>query len=234
MDDLRHNLDVLGFSMVPDLLDPDEIDSLIAALSAVDASDAVRKRGGVYAIRNLLAIVPAVARLATSDKLVSLVQSALGKDAFAVRGTLFDKTPDANWLVPWHQDLTICLKQRIDAAGFGPWTIKACVHHVQPPIAILEAMLAVRIHLDDCNERNGALRILPSTHHSGRFTAEQVDFAQRSNSPVTCSVRRGGAVLMKPLVLHASSAAVEPAHRRVIHIDYALPTLPSGLEWFAE
>src|ERR1700722_9431222 len=146
MGDLRHNLDHLGFSIVPDLLNSDEIDSLRAALSAVEASDAVRKRGGVYAIRNLLEVVPAVARLATSDKLASVVRSALGKDAFPVRGTLFDKTPNANWLVPWHQDLTICVKQRIDAAGFGPWTIKAGVHHVQPPTAILDAMLAVRIH----------------------------------------------------------------------------------------
>jgi ectoine hydroxylase-related dioxygenase (phytanoyl-CoA dioxygenase family) len=234
MDDLWHNLDVLGFSIVPDLLNSDEIDGLFAALSAVEASDAVRKRGGVYAIRNLLEVVPAVARLATSDKLASVVRSALGNDAFPVRGTLFDKTPDANWLVPWHQDLTICVKQRIDAAGFGPRTIKAGVHHVQPPTAILEAMLAVRIHLDDCNERNGALRILPSTHRSGRFTAEGVDVAQRGSSPVTCSVRRGGIVLMKPLALHASSAAADPTHRRVIHIDYSSCTLPSGLEWFVE
>jgi ectoine hydroxylase-related dioxygenase (phytanoyl-CoA dioxygenase family) len=234
MADLRHDLDLLGFSIVPDLLNSDEIDSLFAPLSAVETSDAVRKRGGVYAIRNLLEVVPAVARLATSDKLASLVRSALGEDAFPVRGTLFDKTREANWLVPWHQDLTICVKQRVDAAGFGPWTIKAGVHHVQPPTAILEAMLAVRIHLDDCHERNGALRILPSTHRSGRFTAEQVDFAQRNGSPVTCSVRRGGVVLMKPLALHASSTAAEPAHRRVIHIDYALSTLPSGLESFAE
>jgi hypothetical protein len=134
----------------PDLLDSDEIDSLLAALSDVEENNGVRKRGGVYAIRNLFDVVPAVARLARSDKLTRLVQSALGKDAFPVRGTLFDKTPNANWLVPWHQDLTICVKQRIDVAGYGPWTIKAGVRHVQPPMAVLDAMLAVRIHLDDC------------------------------------------------------------------------------------
>lgn len=151
-----------------------------------------------------------------------------------MRGTLFDKTPSANWLVPWHQDLTICVKQRIEAAGYGPWTIKACVQHVQPPVAILDTMLAVRIHLDDCHERNGALRVLPSTHQAGRFTAEQIALAQRNSCPVTCAVKRGGVVLMKPLTLHASLAADGPAHRRVIHIDYALCTLPAGLDWFAE
>jgi hypothetical protein len=142
MDDLLNNLDLLGFAIAPDFLNSEEIDSLISALAAVEASDAVRKREGVYAIRNLLEVVPAIARLANLDKLASLVRSALGKDAFPVRGTLFDKTPAANWLVPWHQDLTICVKQRLDVAGFGPWTTKARVPHVQPPKAILDAMLA--------------------------------------------------------------------------------------------
>lgn len=233
MDDVRQDVNFLGFSVVPDLLDSTEIESQLAALSFADGGDAVRKKGGVYAIRNLLEVVPAVARLAKSDRLTRLVRSIFGKDALPVRGILFDKTPDANWLVPWHQDLTICVKQRIDAAGFGPWTIKAGVHHVQPPIDVLDAMLAVRIHLDDCSESNGALQILPSTHRFGRLTAQQIELAQRGGPPVTCSVRRGGAVLMKPLALHSSSAALEPRHRRVIHIDYASCRLPFGLEWFA-
>jgi ectoine hydroxylase-related dioxygenase (phytanoyl-CoA dioxygenase family) len=111
--------------------------------------------------------------------------------------------------------------------------MKAGVQNVQPPVVILENMLAVCVHLDDCHERNGALRVLPGTHCSGRLTAEQVELAQQAGSTVTCSVGRGGAVLLKPLTLHASSAAVEPSHRRVIHIDYAACPLPSGLAWFA-
>jgi ectoine hydroxylase-related dioxygenase (phytanoyl-CoA dioxygenase family) len=143
----------------------------------MEQNDGIRTRGGVYAIRNLLDVVPAVAELATSDKLIRLVQSALGSHVFPVRGILFDKTPDANWLVPWHQDLTISVKQRLDIAGYGPWTIKAGVHHVQPPVEILDGMLSVRVHLDDCYERNGPLRVLPSTHRSGRLAAERCDLA---------------------------------------------------------
>jgi hypothetical protein len=74
----------------------------------------------------------------------------LGSVAAPVKATLFDKTPDANWLVPWHQDLTISVKERVDIDGFGPWTVKAGVLSVQPPVSILERMLAIRIHLDDC------------------------------------------------------------------------------------
>ena len=227
-------LDSQGYSIVPALLNDEEIDRLSTALSIVSENEGVRRRGGVYAIRNLLDVVPAVAELAASPKIISLVQLALGTNTFAVRGMLFDKTPDANWLVPWHQDLTICVKERIAVDGYGPWTVKAGVQHVQPPVRILDGMLAVRIHLDDCHEQNGALRVLPATHRSGRLTSEQVEFAQREGIPVTCSVSRGGAVLMKPLVLHASSAADQPSRRRVIHIDFASCDLPRGLKWLSQ
>jgi len=35
-------------------------------------------------------------------------------------------------------------------------------------------------------------------------------------------------------VLHASSPAKSPSHRRVIHIEYASGTLPEGLRWFEQ
>ena len=188
----------------------------------------------MYAMRNLLSSVTAVSELAASERLMDVARSVLGANARPVKGTLFDKTPDANWLVPWHQDLTICVSERLDLEGYGPWTIKAGVVNVQPPVSVLERMLAIRIHLDDCDEQNGALRVLPGTHKCGRFTPEGIADAQSKVEPVTCTVSRGGAVLMRPLLLHASSPAVDPKHRRVIHIDYASVDLPLGLTWFAD
>jgi ectoine hydroxylase-related dioxygenase (phytanoyl-CoA dioxygenase family) len=41
----------------------------------------------------------------------------------------------------------------------------------------------------------------------------------------------GDVLLMRPLVIHASSAAETPQHRRVIHFDYANVGLAEGLEW---
>ena len=148
-----------------------------------------------------------------------------------MRGTLFDKTLGANWLVPWHQDLTICVASRIDVTGYGPWTVKAGVCHVQPPVPILENMLSVRIHLDDCDEGNGALRVLPGTHIFGRVTAGQIAEKRRAVASVVCKVNAGDVFLMKPLLLHASSAAFRTTHRRVIHIDYACSQLAGGLQW---
>lgn len=231
---LGFDLDLLGFAIVPDVLAAKEIATLLSALAAVPPQPGVRKKSVVYAIRNLLNAVPEVSDLASDPKIMNLARQALGPNAFPVRATLFDKTSDANWLVPWHQDLTICVKERRDVSGYGPWTIKAGVPHVQPPAEILESMLAIRIHLDDCDANNGALRVLPATHRSGRLTPEQIEREQQTVSAVTCPVPRGGVLLLKPLLLHASSAAAQPSHRRVIHIDFASSPLPAGLSWFAE
>jgi ectoine hydroxylase-related dioxygenase (phytanoyl-CoA dioxygenase family) len=133
--------------------------------------------------------------------------------------------------VPWHQDLTICVADRIEVPGYGPWTIKAGTWNVQPPISILENMLSLRIHLDDCDDSNGALRVLPRTHTLGRLGVERIAEQQRSVEAVSCSAHSGDVVLMRPLLLHASSPASQATHRRVIHIDYSCCRLAGGLQW---
>jgi ectoine hydroxylase-related dioxygenase (phytanoyl-CoA dioxygenase family) len=222
-----------GFSILSGVLARPEIERLIEAVSTVGEKNGVRSRGGVYAIRNLLHLSPEIRAFAHSDCLRTLIGDHVGEEALAVRATLFDKTAGANWLVPWHQDLTICVADRVDVPGYGPWTKKAGVWHVQPRAAVLEQMLSVRIHLDDCLENAGPLRVLPGTHRLGRLTAAQIA-EQGAIASVSCLVRAGGIVLMRPLLVHASSSASEAAHRRVIHIDYAASELDGGLRWVAD
>ena len=157
----------------------------------------------------------------------------LGSACFPVRAIYFDKTQGANWKVPWHQDLTIAVKERREAPGFGPWSRKDGVDHVQPPMALLERMVAVRWHLDDCGAGNGPLRVLPGSHRQGRLTAAAIQAWSAREESVTCIVERGGLLVMRPLLLHASSPATVPCHRRVVHIEYAAEPLPSGLEWLS-
>ena len=38
--------------------------------------------------------------------------------------------------------------------------------------------------------------------------------------------------MIRPLLLHASSAAESPRRRRVVHLEYAADPLPGGLDWF--
>jgi ectoine hydroxylase-related dioxygenase (phytanoyl-CoA dioxygenase family) len=215
-----------GFAIIEGVLDEDSIAKYIQMLE--DNTGGGTRRGGR---RNLLALTE-MRELAQSPPLISLVKPILGESAFVVRGILFDKQEGANWKVPWHQDVTIAVKSRVETDGYGPWSIKEDVVHVQPPTAVLERMVSVRLHLDDCPASNGALRVMPGSHLKGRLDQNVIPAFVDSQSDVVCEVRRGGALLMKPLTIHASSTALEPRHRRVIHFDYAATDLEGGLEWF--
>ncbi len=220
-----------GFVVLANVLDNQAVSGLIEVLSNVTAGDGVRRRENVYAVRNLLDAAPDVAALSGSPAVRALVEPVLGSGCFPVRGILFDKTPDANWNVAWHQDLSIAVREKRNVPGFGPWSEKAGVIHVQPPASVLERMLTVRLHLDDCDASNGPLQVLPGTHQGGRLSADEVQ-RKRQDIPATiCLVPAGGALLMRPLLLHASSASQSPRHRRVIHLEYAADALPGGLSW---
>ena len=160
------------------------------------------------------------------------------RDIKCIRATLFDKTPGTNWKVPWHQDLTIPIqaepedRDAIALRAFGPWTNKDTIPHVQPPVHILERMLAARIHLDPCGLDNGALRVLAGSHRHGRLDAAQIkEWRGNADALVDCVAEAGDVLLMQPLLLHASSPATNPARRRVLHLEFAACDLPSPLQW---
>ncbi|MFL6428904.1 MAG: phytanoyl-CoA dioxygenase family protein [Acidobacteriaceae bacterium] len=232
--ELENKVQQDGFAIVENVLQSDEIDLLLAAIDQAESDAAMRKRGGVFAIRNLLQVVPEIDALARSSTARDLVGAVLGPDHHPVRGILFDKIPDANWKVPWHQDVTIAVQQKIEIDGYGPWSVKADVVHVQPPAAVLEGMLSLRLHLDSCTEENGALRVLPHSHRNGRISETDISGLLRATPATVCEIAAGGALLMRPLLLHASSASRRPTHRRVIHIDYSRVALPGGLCWYSE
>jgi hypothetical protein len=221
-----------GFAIVPSVLSLSRIAALIDALGELESDIAVReKSGSTYAVRRLCETVPAVRQLAGSPELRALVEPFLSPAARVVRSLLFDKNPAANWKVPWHQDLTIAVKQRREISGFGPWSIKTSVPHVQPPVHVLAGMLTVRLHLDNCGPANGALRVLPGSHKLGVIDAATIARIRQQIPEISCAILAGGALLMRPLLLHASAPATVPGHRRVIHLEFAAANLPGGLEW---
>jgi ectoine hydroxylase-related dioxygenase (phytanoyl-CoA dioxygenase family) len=211
-----------GYRIVPAILACEEVEALRAALASETISPGRR---------NLMQCAPAVAALAVSSKLLCLLEEAFDEECFPVRSIFFDKTPEANWLVPWHQDLTVAVKERVEIPGYGPWSTKEGVPHVHPPTEILENMVTVRLHLDDCDESNGALRVIPGSHRLGRLNSGRITKLRSQEKEVVCSVRAGDAFLMRPLLLHASSQALAPTHRRVIHLEYSACALAEGLQW---
>lgn len=216
---IASDLNALGFSIVPHVLDARTCEALCEFLGDTDGAGT---RGMLH--------VPEVMDLAQS-LLADLVRPHLPAPPVPVRGIYFDKRPETNWLVAWHQDLTLALKERVEVPGFGPWSVKERVPHVQPPVALLEQMLTVRLHLDDADADNGALRILSGTHQLGRLNAEAINKCRETHAEVLCAAKAGDALLMRPLLLHASSRSTSDRRRRVLHIEFAGFTLPPPLDW---
>jgi len=216
--DLRTKVEEGGFGVIQHCLDETTVQQLC------EKFDDSR-----YPQRNLLSI-PAVRQLATSRPVRKIMETVMGPECFAVRAIFFNKTRSANWKVVWHQDLTIAVRERIHVDGFGPWTTKNGVVHVQPPAEIMNDMLAIRLHLDESALDNGPLRVISGSHTKGRLSHEQIASYVKQDS-LTCPVARGGALVMRPLLLHASSACDIPKSRRIIHIEFAAAELPSPLKW---
>lgn len=229
------SLESEGFFILPNVINSETVENLKLAIEqALPKADSASRNSSVYGARNLLRDSSIVRDLACSIPLRSIVTPGLSQKAFSVRCLFFDKTPDANWPVAWHQDLTITVRDRKEAVGFGPWTIKAGLPHVQPPKRILQKMLTVRIHLDDCGEDNGPLQVIPGSHKAGILSSDQIQRRVARKTSVNCLVPAGGALVMKPLLLHSSARALNPSHRRVIHLEYASVALPDGLQWYYE
>jgi len=217
---LTHEMECLGFSVIPDVLAADEQKALLEVLGPVSGAG---RRG--------LLSLPAVANLARSGTILELLRPHMRSEPFPVRAIYFDKNSETNWLVPWHQDLTIAVRSLAEVPGFGPWSEKDGIPHVQPPIEFLQEMLTIRLHLDDADESNGALRLLPGSHRRGRLLAGAIQTFRQENQEYICAMTAGDALLMRPLLLHASSRSARLGHRRVLHIEYAGFALPGGLEW---
>lgn len=215
-----------GFQIVPGVLDTAKVDKLIAAIEAIGPKE--------HGARNLLSRSTAIADAARWPELMGLVAGVLGDGAFPVRALFFDKVEGANWQVSWHQDLSIAVAERVEATGFSGWAVKQGVVHVQPPASVLESMVTLRVHLDDCDADNGPLRVLPGSHRDGRLNDEEIERWRTACPEAVCQVPCGGVVMMRPLLLHASSPAKKPRHRRVIHIEYASSPLPDVLKWHVQ
>jgi len=225
--ELNH-LEEGGHILLHGVLSSSEVEELRREAERLTDDGAASRRGG---LRGILARSELFLRLATELPPARVAREVLGAEARVRKGTLFDKTPQANWKVPWHQDLAIAVAERKDVGGFTAWSVKDGVHHVQPPVEILEKVLAIRVHLDDAGDDNGALRVIPGSHRHGRLDDASVARLRTECGDETCVASAGDLHLFYPLLLHASSASGKANHRRVLHFEYSAITLPGGLAW---
>jgi len=179
-----------------------------------------------------LAEEPQLTALLGPDGTVGTIAATLTSPAARpVRAVMFDKTAEANWVVAWHQDRTIAVRDRVEVEGFGPWSSKDGSLHVAPPFDVLARMVTLRVHLDPVDDTNAPLRIALGSHANGRVAADQAAAVAAEALQTTCLAEVGDVWAYRTLIIHASDRSLTPRRRRVLQVDYADFDLPGGLVW---
>lgn len=219
-----------GFAVINNVFSQKELEEINHVLQNIDTSkENFRKSEDLFAIRQFLKEVPEIKDLIFNENIQKVVKEIFGEKYFVVKSIYFDKPETSNWYVAYHQDLTISVDKKLDLPDFGPWTTKKNQFAVQPPLNILENIYTVRIHLDDTDENNGALKVVPKSHAKGIYRPETIDWTIETEE--ICNVEKGGIMMMKPLTLHGSNRTTNGKKRRVIHIEFSDRELPEVLQW---
>jgi len=226
----RTSLEKNGFTIVDAVFSKEEIAQMLGIIEMADTSKSTfRKSADLFAIRQFLKEIPEINPIIFDQNFKNLIQQLFGEGYFVVKSIYFDKPEQSNWFVAYHQDLTISVDKKEQLPGYENWTVKQGQFAVQPPLDLLEQMYTVRIHLDDTDENNGALKVIPGSHLKGIYRPAALDLSIEKEA--SCKVSSGGMMIMKPLLLHSSGRTTNNTKRRVIHIEFSRLELPTVLNW---
>ncbi|MBO9691754.1 phytanoyl-CoA dioxygenase family protein [Chryseobacterium sp.] len=230
LDNHKSHILEYGFAVINNVFSKQELEEINTVLQSIDTSkENFRKSEDLFAIRQFLKEVPEIKDLIFNENIRKVVQEIFGEKYFVVKSIYFDKPETSNWYVAYHQDLTISVDKKLELPGFGPWTTKQNQFAVQPPLNVLKNIYTIRIHLDDTDENNGALKVVPKSHSKGIYRPETIDWTVETEE--ICNVEKGGIMMMKPLTLHGSNRTTNGKKRRVIHIEFSDIELPEVLQW---
>jgi ectoine hydroxylase-related dioxygenase (phytanoyl-CoA dioxygenase family) len=228
-----NEIDSEGFAIIDNVYSENEIEKIISEIEKVtetkNKNATFRKSEDLFAIRQFHKEIPETLKYIFNHNLKEIIKSNFGEGYFITKSIYFDKPEKSNWFVAYHQDLTISVDKKVEAENFENWTNKQNQFAVQPPKEILEQNFTIRIHLDKTTKENGALKVLNKSHAKGIVRAENIVIENETES--ICAVEKGGIMIMKPLIFHASSKTTNNERRRVIHIEFSNQKLPNQLEW---
>lgn len=217
-----NELEEQGYQIIKDVYSKEEIARIKDQLD-------IDEVGNSFGVRELFMKSPELKRLVFKDELRNLTR--VSSKTKAVRSLYFDKPPRQNWIVNWHQDLTINVDRRAEIEGYKNWRVQEDRVTVQPPVDCLNRMITARIHLDDCDLTNGALRVVPRSHCEGVIDVKKLNFEELNLQEEICELKVGDVLLMKPLILHRSKRSSNEKRRRVIHVEFSDWELPSIIRW---
>lgn len=226
-----NKIDTEGFTIINTVYTENEIEKLISLIENntqnKEESATFRKSQDLFAIRQFHKEIPETLPHIFNQNLKDVIETTFGEGYFITKSIYFDKPEKSNWFVAYHQDLTISVDKKVEIENFENWTIKQNQFAVQPPKEILENNFTIRIHLDNTTKDNGALKVINDSHSKGIVRVENL---QTENETI-CEVEKGGIMIMKPLLFHASNKTTNNQRPRVIHIEFSNQILPDGLEW---
>ncbi len=222
-----------GFAIIDAVYSDNEMEQIVSEIEKVTHNSkdnsTFRKSDDLFAIRQFHKEIPATLSYIFNDKLKEIIKTNFGKNYFITKSIYFDKPEKSNWFVAYHQDLTISVNKKVEIENFENWTTKQNQFAVQPPKEILENIFTIRIHIDKTTKDNGALKVLNTSHQKGICRIENIQIEDEIET--ICEVEKGGIMIMKPLLFHASNKTTNNERRRVIHIEFSNQILPNELEW---
>ena len=213
----------LGYEIVEDIYTAAEVEEILALIDAAELENS-------FGVREFLKNNPEMIDKVFNENLRKVLHRLSPDCNKSIKSIYFDKPPSANWVVNWHQDLTINLRSKKSTDGIKNWRVTNDRTVVQPDRKLLEKIFTIRIHLDDCNKDNGALRVIEKSHKNGVVEIKEWVRSKEGKERV-CEVKKGGILVMRPLLLHSSRRTENQKNRRIIHIEFTDAELPNGLEW---
>ena len=211
-----------GFVIIPDVLPETECRGLAQRVSLSS-----RRVAGTRCLLSSRWCRALAERLRGHEK----VSRLLPAHYVAAQCTFFEKSSIRNWGVAVHQDLAIPVAGRVNHPALAGWSTKEGGVFVHAPVEILDRLLAVRLHLDPCNEPDGPLWVIPGSHALGRMTHQDAASLRRAGQVATCTSAPGSVLIMRPLLLHGPSKSTGQSRRRILHFTFGPNELPFGLRW---
>ena len=215
-------LDKNGFSILNRVYTTREVRQIRSALHKVLFSE--ERKTNTVSRRRLFLDFPKLLPMVLNENLMFLIKS-IDRKAFLSKAIFFDKQPESNWYVTWHQDQTINVQEKVETEGYDYWTQKDDVVSVIPPEELLHNTFTLRIHLDETDASNGSLNVVAGSHKK-RLSDQEIKTITSNSAPYDCAVDLGGVHLMRPLLLHRSAKTMANKRRRVIHLEFTSYSLP--------
>lgn len=236
-------LELQGYAWCRAAVCRDELASLKETLDALvsqhDYAASIRGSSQIVGARNLLDFWPECRTIAKTV-LAAIPDEQLVQCLRLVRVLYFDKPPGRSWALPLHRDETVAVDEHPQnkclPEGFSRPTVKAGVCHLVAPPAVLNQMFTLRLHLDDMNDTNGPLYVVPGSHADveGEQQSSYANLADLNRSIEVLKAEAGDVLIMRPRLLHGSLESEEgnKQNRRILHFEFApLDALPDPLRW---